>query len=66
MLHELYGLSCKPKVDFWRYCLDPCCMSEDGGSPRPSETQMDVGPIAPVSPVPSTNSKGYFYLMMYG
>ncbi|XP_028397448.1 mothers against decapentaplegic homolog 1-like [Dendronephthya gigantea] len=40
---------------------DRCCMSEDGGSPRPPE-QMDVelgtipGPIAPVSPVPSTNS----------
>ena len=47
--------------------VDPCCMSDDGGSPRPPESQMDVeignnscisGPIAPVSPVPSTNSKG--------
>ena len=45
-------------------CLDPCCMSDDGGSPRPPESQMDMeignsciqGPVAPVSPVPSTTS----------
>ena len=45
--------------------IDPCCMSDDGGSPRPPESQMDVeignsciqGPVAPVSPVPSTTSK---------
>ena len=43
-------------------------MSEDGGSPRPPDHQMDVdfgtnssiqGPIAPVSPVPSSNGKLY-------
>ena len=46
-------------------------MSDDGGSPRPPESQMDVemgnnscipGPIAPVSPVPSTNSKSLSYI----
>lgn len=43
----------------------PCCMSDDGGSPRPPEHQMEVeignnsciqGSINPASPVPSTNA----------
>lgn len=52
-------------VTFTTFSTDHRCMSEDGGSPRPPD-QMDVelasipGPIAPVSPVPSTNSKDCF------
>lgn len=53
-----------------RFILDPC-MSDDGGSPRPPESQMDIemgtssiipGPMTPVSPVPSATGKAiYFY-----
>ncbi|XP_046854460.1 mothers against decapentaplegic homolog 5-like [Xenia sp. Carnegie-2017] len=47
---------------FTPYEIPDPCMSDDGGSPRPPENQMDIemgtssiipGPMTPVSPVPS-------------